>query len=218
VTDSISPSFVLIDPRPFADAAPYTFFPPDEARIAAVGVGDLVKLNFGYPHPTQKWGAERMWVIVKEVDASALRGELNNDPDEPTSPLRAGDSIGFERYHIIGIEWKNRELAPPAPERRDYWERCLVDQCVLDGEEPVEFLYREEPEPSASEDSYTDSGWCIRGRFGEATDEEIDARELAVVALGAVLNRDDSWIDWIDAPVGTRLLRDFETNEYAETD
>lgn len=57
-------------------------------------------------------------------------------------------------------------------------------------------------------------GWRIRGRSSAATDIQIDEREVAYVALGAVLNRDDSWIGWIDAPVGTTLIRDFNTNTY----
>jgi hypothetical protein len=52
--------------------------------------------------------------------------------------------------------------------------------------------------------------------MGSATDAEINERKVAYVALGAVLNRDDSWIGWIDAPVGTALMRDFETNTYVQ--
>jgi hypothetical protein len=44
----------------------------------------------------------------------------------------------------------------------------------------------------------------------------MEERKFSYVALGAVLNRDDSWIGWIDAPIGTALMRDFETNKYVE--
>lgn len=91
-----------------------------------------------------------------------------------------------------------------------------MDACVLDGVEPVEFIYREEPDMHEEGDKYPDSGWRIRGRMGNASDEEMDARIPKYVALGAVLNRDDSWLKHIDAPVGTRLMRDFQADSYVE--
>jgi hypothetical protein len=39
-------------------------------------------------------------------------------------------------------------------------------------------------------------------------------RGAAYVALGAVLNRDDSWLELIDAPIGSAFMRDFETGAY----
>lgn len=205
------------DPRPIAREAPYTYFLPSPAEIAAVSKGDIVKLIFNYPHQTEKWGTERMWVIVDEANDETLQGFLDNDPDEPTSPLKAGDEIVFWRHQIISIDWKHPVSSAPSAEYRQYWDGCLVDQCVLDGLEPVEYLYREEPDMAAIDDKYPDSGWRIRGRMGSATDVEIEEREAAYVALGAVLNRDDSWIAWIDAPVGTSLMRDFSSNEYIQS-
>jgi hypothetical protein len=209
-------AYEILDPRPIAAEAPYTFFLPSPSEIAAVSKGDLVKLLFDYPHQTEKWAAERMWVIVESADAEDLRGVLDNNPDEPTSPLKAGDQLLFKRHDILAIEWDNPNVAPAAEDYREYWDRCLVDQCVLDGEEPVEYIYREEPDMGSEEDKHPDSGWRIRGRMGSATDAEIDERKVAYVALGAVLNRDDSWIGWIDAPIGAALMRDFETNTYVQ--
>lgn len=212
----ILPSYVLCDPRPVAKAAPYTFFLPGEAETRAVGEGDLVRLEFEYLHETEEWAGERMWLIVEGAGEDELLGRLDNHPAEPTSPLKAGDPISFRRHHILAITWARPEAAPPPPRYRTYWERCLVDQCVLDGEEPVECLYREQPEPLPEGDTYPDSGWRILGRRGDATDADMDVRDVSYVALGAVLNRDDSWLDWIDAPVGIYLARDFETDAYSE--
>lgn len=209
-------SYDILDPRPIAANAPYTFFLPSPSEIAAVGKGDQVKLLFNYPHQTGKWAAERMWVTVESCDRDKLQGVLVNQPDEPTSPLKPGDQLAFNRHDILSIEWDNPKAAPSPTHYREYWDRCLVDQCVLDGQEPVEYIYREEPDMASNDDKHADSGWRIRGRMGSAADAEIDERKVAYVALGAVLNRDDSWIGWIDAPFGTALMRDFESNTYCE--
>lgn len=207
-------SYIVTDPRPLAAGASYTFFLPGEAELAAIRQQDHVKLLFDYPHQTETWAAERMWVKVTHVEGDRLRGELDNEPDEPTSPLVLGQMVDFQRHHILAIQWAHPENAPQSPESREYWSRCLVDDCILEGLEPVEFIYREKPDMAQDGDRYPDSGWRIRGRQGNATDADMEARKLSYVALGAVLNRDDSWLAWIDEPVGTALMRDFTTGTY----
>jgi hypothetical protein len=208
------PSYTLLDPRPLAAESPYTFFLPSAAEIAAVDEGDLVKLTFEYTHEIEDWGVERMWVTVQNVVDDSLIGSLENQPFEPKSVLKIGVMIPFQRHHILSIEWANPEAAPPPREHREYWERCFVDDCVIDGSEPVEYIYREDPDMQQEGDTYPDSGWRVRGRMGDATEEQLEARAAHYVAVGVVLNEDDSWLGIIDAPVGSRFMRDFVTNTY----
>jgi len=208
------PSYYIGDPGPIAAGAPYTFFLPSSEELAAIQAGDLVKLLFQYEQQIEKWGAERMWVTVEGHDGELLWGSLSNEPDEPTSPLKHGDRIEFERRQILAIVWDDPTTAPEPPDYREYWERCLVDDCVLEGAEPVEYLYREEPELAEEGDEYPDSGWRIRGRQSETTDKEMEDRKIQYVAIGAVLNRDDSWLPLIDAPIGSAFMRDFENGDY----
>lgn len=133
MTQTASPSFAVVDPRPIASDTRYTFFLPSEIEIAAVVVGGLVKLMFEYPHQKETWAAERMWVEVKRIDDGALLGSLGNVPDEPTSPLQKGDLVSFKSSDILAISWTNPASAPQPPEYREYWERCLLDECVLEG-------------------------------------------------------------------------------------
>lgn len=159
-----------------------------------------------------------MWVTVEEARGETLRGQLANEPYEEASSIHLGDSLASERRHVIDIIWADSVGKPEPAERREFWERCIADVCVLDGSEPLEYLYREEPNMEREGDSFPDSGWRIRDRFGNAIDEEVQARKAQYVALGAVLNSDDSWLHLIDAPIGSRFMRDFETGDYVEVE
>ena len=218
MTISESLGYVLLDPRPIAESAPYTFFLPNADELAAVASGDLAQLMFEHVPAGQEWGVERMWVKIDNSNSSELTGALASKPFEATASVHLGDPVTFERHHVIGIVWANPETAPRPSICREYWERCLVDDCVVDGTEPVEFIYREEPDMQQEGEKYPDSGWRIRGRMGDATDDDAEARAIQYIAIGRVLNADDSWLQFIDAPVGTRLMRDFYRNTYLEAD
>jgi hypothetical protein len=214
MTSSVERVFVLLDPRPIAAEAPYTCFLPSETEVLAIRRGDHAKLIFEHVPAGQEWGVERMWVRVEGRDAREMTGRLANDPYEPTARIRAGDLVRFAPHHVVAIAWADVETAPSQARRREYWERCLVDDCVLDGSEPVEFIYRERPDMQGEADKYPDSGWRIRGRAGDKTDAEMAARKTQYVAIGAVLNKDDSWLHLIDAPIGSRFMREFRSNNY----
>ena len=209
-------TYTLDDPRPVAKEAPYTFYLPSKVLQDSVAPGDCVQLSFtGYPPGLVYGGGERMWVDVVFVAEDFVTGHLANIPyDMPQ--LKRGDVVKFQPFQIIDFDTK-RELPVESPQKQ-YWDRCLVDQCVLDREQPVYYIYREEPDMAQEGDKYPDSGWRIRGDYRDITDEELEARKAQYIALGKVLNADDSWIHLIDSPVGSAFMKNFETGVYEPYD
>lgn len=99
-----------------------------------------------------------------------------------------------------------------APALSDF---CLVDECVLTGGIKVGFLYREDPEPG---EPHGDSGWALRGEAGDASEDEIDARDVAWVPLSAVLAVDDTWGHLIASPPGSAFARSPKTWKFEAVD
>lgn len=207
--------YEIDDPRPIAEEAPYTYYLPSENELLALGPGDLAQIVFRSIPPSGQYDAERMWVLITATDGDGLTGALENTPlDMPQ--LRTGDVVRFKRSDVISVLWSDERATPPppAPERRDYWERCFVDRCVVEEGVSVYYLYREEADPDDPDDKYPDSGWRIRGDFRGLDDETIEARKIDYLALGAVLNHDDSWLHLIDSPVGSAFIQDEETGRF----
>ena len=206
--------YTLDDPRQRKAEAPYTFFLPHDMRLREIGVGDSVQLIFCATADTARYGAERMWVTVTGFSGDALVGDLNNVPIDIPG-LTQGDAVEFKRWHVIDVNFEDPEKdARLVFPQREYYDRCIVDDCVLTGEARVHYLYREEPDMGEAGDKDPDSGWRIRGDWRGQTDEDLAARDARYVALGAVLNRDDSWLHLIDEPIGTAYLRDWEQDQF----
>lgn len=212
-------AYTLDDPRPIAAENPYTYWLPSPEELAALVPGDLVKLIFRPMDGGRRWSAERMWVTIERADGDRLEGRLENEPEDIPG-LAYGEAIGFERHQVIDLKWaEDRTAEPPAPApRRGYWDRCLVDRCVREKRTLVHYLYREAPELAQPGDEFPDSGWRIRGDYRGLGDEEINHRAVEYVALGTVLNIDDSWIDLIDAPVGSAFIRDWTSGIFVAED
>lgn len=204
--------FHLRDADEAAAESPYTFFIPLREERVQVSVGDLVKLGFEYEWDTQEYGGERMWVKVTGKSGLDFTGTLANEPWE--SGLQIGLEVAFGVENILDIEWDHPEEHSPFHEHISYWERCMVDTCVVNGSVPVEYIYREEPDLADDGDKYPDSGWRIRGKEGHPDAELIGDRAVSYVALGAVLNMDDSFLKLLDEPEGSAFMRDFETGRY----
>jgi hypothetical protein len=207
--------YEIDDPRPIAVGAPYTFHLPSENELLAIAPGDLVKITLRAVPASTEWENERLWAIVTGAQGEILEGALDNEPyDMPQ--IKLGDRVRFRRSDVVDIIWdEDRAVDPPsAPPRREYWARCLVDACVVEADVPVQYLYREEPEMEREGDAYPDSGWRIRGDYREVTDEELADRETQYIALGAVLNHDDSWVHLLDAPAGSAFIRNWQTGAF----
>lgn len=72
----------------------------------------------------------------------------------------------------------------------------------------INFIYREEPLEIDDERNFVDSGWRIM--TGKETEEYAENPDnFRFVSLGAVLSRDDSFIDILEAEIGSS----FERNE-----
>lgn len=207
--------YSIEDPRIIAKEAPYTFYIPSAKRLSLVQPADGVKLIFRSVPPSDLWNAERMWVRVTDVDGENITGELDSKPKD-LPQLKIGDVIQFKSWQIIDIAWSDpsKEAQFPEEPEKQHWNRCLVDRCILDEGKKVHFLYREPPDLGEDGDKFPDSGWRIRGDYRGLADDEVERRDSTYVALGAVLNADDSWIDLIDSPIGSKFMRDFETGEF----
>lgn len=207
--------FEIDDPRPTAEEAPYSFYLPSENELLAVDAGDTVKIIIRSIPSSKEWNAERMWVKVTAADGEGLAGELDNLPDD-IPQLKPGSQLTFRRSDVIDIIWDEDRTTPPppSPATREYWERCFVDNCVLNGESLVDYLYREEPDMAEPDDKYPDSGWRIRGTDEGIATDEATGESPHYIALAKVLNRDDSWLHLIDEPIGSRFIRDLDSGEF----
>jgi len=193
----ILPGVVVRDPRPDAARAPYTFFLPFEAELAALEPGDGIKAIFAQTEGEARYEAERMWVLIEALEDGIATGTLENEPcDMPLLPI--GSRVTIPLSHAIGTGFRKDKPRPKVPERREYWERCLVDDCVLAGRSRPVHIYREKPDMTREGDQFPDSGWRIRGSEDACAQDQAAGRTIQYVALGAVLNRDDSWLGLID--------------------
>jgi hypothetical protein len=210
--------YEVLDPRPFAASAPYTYFLPDLELLRAIGAGDHVKAMIRAVPPSEKYDAERMWIRINSVEVDWFEGELDSEPQDMPS-LPRGSTIRLPLLYaidaIISDPLRAAALSTKPP-RREYWDRCLVDQAILDGDLTVEYIYREALDMAKEGDEFPDSGWRIRGDTRVNRRDQIGSRKVAYVALGAVLNRDDSWLHLIDEPIGARFEKDYGKGKFVQ--
>ena len=203
------------DPRPIAAGAPYTFELPHELEIAALKPGDGIKAIFSQTEGETKYDAERMWVLIERIEGGVVYGTLDNDPtDMPL--IEAGMPVAIPLTHVISTAFHKDNPRPDVPPRRDYWDRCFADACVVEGRCHADYLYREEPDMTREGDEYEDSGWRIRGTDEAIADDEERGEPPLYVALGKVLNADDRWLHLLDREYGVAFQWDAEAQDYIE--
>lgn len=197
-------SWQLSNAEELAKEFKYTFYKPSRKITNQLEIGNIAKVTFEFnsnneDHPS----AERMWIQITEVKEDGFVGLLDNSPFY-IHDLYAGDLVEFEHKHII-----DHDLDVTEPNLVDkYINRCFATSKVLYDNHKVHYLYREEPMEKDPERDYEDTGWRIMA--GDETDEYMDNSEnIHLVSLGAVLTRDDSYIELLDAPIGSA----FEKNE-----
>ena len=210
--------YTIDDPRPIAEDAPYTFYIPSASKLESIEIGDEVQVIFRSV-PIYSYGGERMWVRLDKIEGENLSGLLSNEPEDMPQ-LKKGTRIDFFRWQIIDIVWQDPEKTKKLTQEpeKQVWDRCMVDQEVLNGTARVGYLYREEPDLGEEGDKYPDSGWRIRADVRDLTDEENENPTPAYIAMGKVLNEDDSWLHLIGSEIGSRFLRNPQTDKFEPTD
>ena len=119
------PTYTIRDSRPIADANPWSFYMPCEARRNAVTDGDLVQVVFE-TGAAEDSSSERMWIAVtgktmSDTGEELLVGTLTNHP--MFIAISHGDEIQFERHAIIDIQTDRKD---------DPEETCVQDSRVFD--------------------------------------------------------------------------------------
>ena len=157
--------------------------------------------------------------MLDKIEGENLSGLLSNEPEDMPQ-LKKGTRIDFFRRQIIDIVWQDPEKTKKLTQEpeKQVWDRCMVDQEVLNGTARVGYLYREEPDLGEEGDKYPDSGWRIRADVRDLTDEEYENPTPAYIAMGKVLNEDDSWLHLIGSEIGSRFLRNPQTDKFEPTD
>lgn len=179
------PGWTLIDPRPIREEAPYTFHIPSSDTLASVKIGDCVKVIFEGTGG-DAYDVERMWVEVDGRDDRGWTGRLSNVPFGLRA-IQLDDTIQFQDYHIIDVDPLRLEDEDPVAQGA-YFARCHVAQDIIDGKDTVQRIERREPRAPDPNTDIQDTGLFLFGTKDTRTED------MAYVALGAVLNRDDSML------------------------
>ena len=194
------PSWTLTDVAKIAAEHPYTFDRPSEKAIHNIQPGDHVKLVFSAKEAAKQQrvatpSAERMWVLVSENDGQGnFKGKLDNDP-VVIKDLTVGEGISFSACHVASAS-SNNEPSIIEP----YFRRCFVSNQILNNGAKATLIFREETA------NQKDSGWRILTNGEDETHVKTDHdNHFSFVSLGAVLNRDDSFVAHLSLPAGTRL-------------
>jgi hypothetical protein len=205
------PSWSLDNAVELQKEFPYTFYRPSDAVIDRLKPEKAtVKLIFRFePYEEGQLAAERMWVIINSIDEEGVyTGTLDNDPYH-IKDLKAGDKVSFRREHIIQYDTLNELDIEDinAGKVEQYLKKCFVSNHIMHDGYNVGRLYREEP----YDEEHT--GWTFMSDY-ETQEYVDDHTNLQYIAVGKVLNLDDSFIHLLDEPIGSAFARDEDTDTF----
>jgi hypothetical protein len=190
---------------------PYTFYRPSDALIELLRPEQAtVKLIFRFePYNDEQPSAERMWVIINSINNDGTyTGTLDNDPYY-IKDLKAGDKITFGKEHII--QYDTLDELDIEDENADqlelYLKKCFASNHIMNDGYQVGRLYKEEP----YDEEHT--GWTLMSDY-ETQEYVDDHNNLQYIAIGKVLNLDDSFIHLLNAPIGAEFCRDEATDTF----
>jgi uncharacterized protein YegJ (DUF2314 family) len=106
----------LDDARVIAQQHPYSFWLPSKSVLERLMPGNHAKLVFCFESDNAEAPrAERVWVMIEELDGGTFKGSLDNEPKYMTQ-IRPGDRVTFETRHIIDTDIPDPFGAPYATE------------------------------------------------------------------------------------------------------
>lgn len=182
-------SWQLFDPRPMRRTAPYTFFVPSEAELAAVRAGDLLQLG-AVPEGLDDAAPERLWVRIGTLGAT-WDGVIESGG---VPGMEAGTCLQFAPWRVLAV---SEVRVDDLEEEARFLAQAQVDLRILQGDVGISRLERRAPHPVPG--PWADTGWHFYGP-GEGA-------PLHAGPIGLVLNIDDSMMPLLRAPVGARIER-----------
>jgi len=217
----------------------YTFSLPSKEQIKNLRPGELVKLIF-----TEDGISERMWVKITDIiiddmidncnidnnnnnnliqfedhkDINHIEnyrfiGNLDNKPFTLKS-IALGDRVEFHYYNILSIFNQSNQCTPIVDRlsselKQMLDQRCLVSNLIASDKQHAGYIFREDPT------FHLDSGWRIFQ--GDESDEYMkDRTNFQTIALGSVLNIDDSILPILSSPPDHYYEFDTKSRQWKE--
>lgn len=181
----------LVETDPIKAEAPYTFFTPSKAELALLQPGDRVQVGLA-PAGQPGMAAERLWVQLSDH----ADGLWHCHADE-TRPSGAPATFDIHAGHIWAV---GKCRVDTLEEEARYLANAFIDPAILTAGARVSWLQRCPPPMRSG--PYAETGWCAYGPMGE---RPLD--QLFHGPIGLLLNKDDSMMALLRAPVGARITR-----------
>jgi hypothetical protein len=197
--------FRILDPRPLAEYRPYTCGLPKKECLDAIGKGDAVCV--GVYGPKRDYGLEA-WFDVLSATPDDIEGRMKKVPlgwPEPASDI----VLKFAKCAVTDVNFADPKCQPLAEiPAKKYSGWCLIDSAIRFPDCKVQHIFREEPKMLYEDepDDESDSGWRISAASAPLWDAQVK-----FVSLHYALDCDDSWLNYVDEPVGSAFKRDEKT-------